>query len=174
MSSLYSRSKDLSSRSRKSLSDSPPSSPSPSTKTFRLVCDSPMFPYDLLLNERSKAHLPGEGPRGTFAGYVEWVLLHGFPLSVCNLINPLTHQGSSIDPWLTGPREGKPIPTMEQEAEPVPTMDPELEPTPATEPEPATISIPEPETDTISIMSLKPIARSIQESVIARNRALAH
>uniref|UniRef100_A0A8C2CLF1 cGMP-dependent protein kinase interacting domain-containing protein n=1 Tax=Cyprinus carpio TaxID=7962 RepID=A0A8C2CLF1_CYPCA len=35
MSSLYSRSKDLSSRSRKSLSDSPPSSPSPSTKTFR-------------------------------------------------------------------------------------------------------------------------------------------
>ncbi|XP_056094355.1 protein phosphatase 1 regulatory subunit 12B isoform X7 [Rhinichthys klamathensis goyatoka] len=34
MSSLYSR-KDLSSRSRKSLSDSPPSSPSPSTKTFR-------------------------------------------------------------------------------------------------------------------------------------------
>lgn len=36
MSSLYSRSKDLSSRSRKSLSDSPPSSPSPSTKTFRV------------------------------------------------------------------------------------------------------------------------------------------
>uniref|UniRef100_A0A673HNG0 Protein phosphatase 1 regulatory subunit 12B-like n=1 Tax=Sinocyclocheilus rhinocerous TaxID=307959 RepID=A0A673HNG0_9TELE len=35
MSSLYSRSKDLSSRSRKSLSDSPPSSPSYSTKTFR-------------------------------------------------------------------------------------------------------------------------------------------
>ncbi|XP_051946930.1 protein phosphatase 1 regulatory subunit 12A-like isoform X1 [Xyrauchen texanus] len=35
MSSLYSRNKDLSSRSRKSLSDSPPSSPSPSTKTFR-------------------------------------------------------------------------------------------------------------------------------------------
>ncbi|XP_072512576.1 protein phosphatase 1 regulatory subunit 12B isoform X3 [Salminus brasiliensis] len=35
MSSLYSRNKDLSSRTRKSLSDSPPSSPSPSTKTFR-------------------------------------------------------------------------------------------------------------------------------------------
>ncbi|KAI4893027.1 hypothetical protein NFI96_034249 [Prochilodus magdalenae] len=37
MSSLYSRSKDLSSRTRKSLSDSPPSSPSPSTKSFRLI-----------------------------------------------------------------------------------------------------------------------------------------
>ncbi|XP_026099288.1 protein phosphatase 1 regulatory subunit 12B isoform X2 [Carassius auratus] len=35
MSSLYSRSKDLSSRSRKSLSDSPPSSPSYSSKTSR-------------------------------------------------------------------------------------------------------------------------------------------
>ncbi|XP_036446584.1 protein phosphatase 1 regulatory subunit 12B isoform X1 [Colossoma macropomum] len=35
MSSLYSRNKDLSSRTRKSLSDSPPSSPSPSTKAFR-------------------------------------------------------------------------------------------------------------------------------------------
>ncbi|XP_059396626.1 protein phosphatase 1 regulatory subunit 12B-like isoform X2 [Carassius carassius] len=35
MSSLYSRSKDLSSRPRKSLSDSPPSSPSYSSKTSR-------------------------------------------------------------------------------------------------------------------------------------------
>lgn len=56
----------------------------------------------------------------------------------------------------------------------VPTTDPELEPTPATEPEPATMSVPEPETDTISVMSPEPIARSIQESAIARNRALAH
>ncbi|XP_026883974.1 protein phosphatase 1 regulatory subunit 12B isoform X2 [Electrophorus electricus] len=35
MSSLYSRNKDLSSRTRKSVLDSPPSSPSPSTKSFR-------------------------------------------------------------------------------------------------------------------------------------------
>lgn len=45
MSSLYSRSKDLSSRSRKSLSDSPPSSPSPSTKTFRVRASCVCFVF---------------------------------------------------------------------------------------------------------------------------------
>lgn len=105
----------------------------------RLLC---VF-YNTSLNERSKARLPRDGPRGSFAQYVEWVLLNcGSHFSIC--------EAEEEDP-----------------VRPTHAMDPTLEPTTAMKPESATTSIPEPEPTTMSVPESEPATRTFPELAYA-------
>lgn len=58
-----------------------------------------IFYNNTSLNERSRACLPMEGPRGSFAQYMEWVLLScGSLFTVCPVEKDIASPNSAMDP----------------------------------------------------------------------------